>query len=76
MTLDQLITLAGTDPAKLELMSESELKSYLSPLFPETRPSAERQAIVQKQAQKQTLVKHMSAMDNLAKMLANVPTKK
>ncbi len=75
MTLDQLITLAGTDPSRLESMSDSELKAYLAPLFPETRPSLERQQVVQQQTKRAELTKQMSAMDNLAKMLANVKTK-
>lgn len=75
MTLDQLITLAGTDPSKLETMSDSELKTYLAPLFPETRPSAERQQIVQQQTKRAELSKQMNAMDNLAKMLGNMKTK-
>jgi len=72
MTLDQLITLAGTDPSRLELMTDSELKSYLSPLFPETRPSAERQVIVQQQAKKETMSKHLAAADKLSALLASM----
>jgi len=72
MTLDQLITLAGTDPSRLESMSEADLRSYLAPLFPETRPSAERQVIVQQQVKKETMSKHLAAADNLAKLLASM----
>lgn len=68
MTLKQLMTAAGTDPDSIRTMSESQLTAYLSPLFPKTRPSAERSAIVAKKesAKKQAdILKALDAFDKL-----------
>ncbi len=63
MTLPELMTLAGTDPDRIITMSESELKAYLAPLFPDCRPSVERVAAVERKAKIDKAQSTLKAMD-------------
>ena len=63
MTLPELMTLAGTDPDRIITMSESDLKAYLSPLFPDCRPSVERAAAVERKAKIDKAQSTLKAMD-------------
>ena len=67
MNLDDLMKLAGTDPAKVAAMPDAELIRYLSPIFPDTRPTEQRKQVV---AQQTKLTELKKSLDNMAKFQA------
>ena len=75
MTLQQLMRQAGTDPNKINTLSDAELIAYLTHIFPLCRPSAERIVVVEKQTKKKAMDTTLARIDQFNKLVANLNKK-
>lgn len=63
--INSLEALLGLSVAELETLSDAQLNTILAPLFPVTRPSAEREAYVAERNVKNRLAKAMANLSAL-----------
>lgn len=66
--INSLEALLALSVSELEALSDSQLTAILAPLFPITRPSAERSAFVAQRAVKDRLSKAMANINALTEI--------